>query len=156
MSEHEKFEERIRVSSATGVWDEETRRHLDACADCREQAEVLRFMLALAQTQLDSAPPDPQVVKVKAQIVNRERIDEHSAHTISNIQRAVWGSIAAAWALVLALNGSTIIGWARDFDLSEIVFSSVSGEGSFGLILLLVSLASITAMVAVHAILAEE
>ena len=103
MSEHHHFEERIRVSSQTGNWDAQTLEHMETCPACSEQAEVSRFMSALGDARISANPPDPQVVKLKAQIVNREKLDEHTAHRISNVQRIIWGAIALAILLQAAV-----------------------------------------------------
>jgi hypothetical protein len=158
MRDHAFFEERIRTASQTGNWDRETTEHLQECAACAEQAEVSRFMSALADAQFGAAPPDAQVVKLKAQILRRGTLDVQTAHRISTVQRVVWGAITAAWIVVIGFNWARIAPWMEDFDLARIVVSSITGteSGSLGLLLILVSLASLTAMVAVHAIFSEE
>lgn len=158
MTDHQHFEERIQLASQTGNWDQETLEHVEGCATCAEQVEVSRFMNALADARLAAAPPDPQVVKLKAQIVNREKLDEHTAHRISNVQRVIWGLIGAGWLIVIVWNRAQLSSWVSDFDIARIVVSSVTGEerGSLGLLLALITLASVTAMVAVHAIFSEE
>ena len=155
MNNHEPFEHRITLAVLGGRLDDETRAHLGACRECREFGRVIRFMNLLSTETAEA--PDPHVVWLKAQLLRTRHRTEQVASTLTRIQQWVWALVGVAWAIAVGAKWDVISGWMEDFDLSTVVISSATGSGlSLSYLLFVGALMSITLMLAIHQMFAEE
>jgi hypothetical protein len=158
MSGHERYEEKVtRLTRAQ--WDEDTIEHVKGCEECRESAAVAQFMSRVAENTSRAPLPDPQILWLKAQLLgNAIRQQEEVVRKTSHLQWAIWASVGLLWAGIVSWKWDTITALMVDFSLQGFLLSSVAGESAISIpfVIVLTALMGITAMMAVHAIFAEE
>src|SRR4029450_1131838 len=94
------MEASVLLARRTGQWTETQETHVADCASCQELLKVAGFMNGIADNlRRDPALPDPALVWLKAQWIEREeRQRRHLARTA--VRRAL---MQASVALVLLL-----------------------------------------------------
>jgi len=130
------MEASVLLARRTGQWTEIHERHLDDCLNCQELLKVAGFMNRIADNlRRDPALPDPALVWLKAQWIEREeRQRRYLARTA--VSRAL---MQAGVVLVLLLfvpgiwSGAAISAEAAT-SVDEVIFSTL--VGTFALLFL--------------------
>jgi hypothetical protein len=148
-------------AAAHDAWPEALRMHVETCEDCAVAAAVAPWMESFAADDVRESPlPDPSVLWLKAQLLRSSAAVERASRPITNLQIGAYLLVAAGWAALMTWKWSSIQSWLHDFTPSGLVARAAGAAGgtslSASVILTLVILASMTVMVALHTILAEE
>ncbi|HUF18774.1 MAG TPA: hypothetical protein VMS12_12090 [Thermoanaerobaculia bacterium] len=158
MNAHEAIEREVVETSRSGRVSETLRDHIAECASCKETASVAGFMQRLAGAEKDAPLPDPGIVRLKAQLLQNQLMEEQASQALSRVQRTTWILIGTCWATVLVWKWGTVESWLGDASLSRRIMESVSGGAGISLpfVLMLVGLMAATGLLAVHSVLADE
>jgi hypothetical protein len=148
-------------AAANDAWPVALRSHVTSCEECAAAAAVSGWMHSFAETDLRDRPlPDPSVLWLKAHLLRSSAAVERASRPITNLQVGAYLLLAAGWAALLTTRWSAIHTWLHAFTTGALVTKVASAEMSWSvsasLILTVIVLASLTVMVALHTILAEE
>ena len=149
-------------AAATGRWSEATREHAAGCEDCGAAAAVAAWMDAAAKSDVrEHKLPDPAVLWLRAKLL-RQYAAVHSVSTPLNVlQMSAYVLVAAGWAALLTWKWHMLQGWLAGLTPTGIMLdASGAGGGALSLslpiVLAIIVLASMTVMLALHTIIAEE
>jgi hypothetical protein len=136
-----------------GELSAELRDHARGCASCSAAARVSVWMNALAAaTERSSAPLDPMVVFLKAQLLASSRGDQKVLQPLHLLQRIAFALVGLGWAALLTWKWDSIVAFSFEGALANAIGgASVSPS----LIALLFALGCATILVTVHTALAE-
>ena len=153
-----RFERATVEAAKSGQWTDSLREHVETCADCAAAASVAGWMDRLGRTdERQQKLPDPAVVWLKSQILRGSAVAERASRPVTIAQIIAYLAVAAGWAGFLSWKWTFIHGWMRGFSAETIASHATTSSGvSLGVLLTLFVLSSITVVVALHTILAEE
>lgn len=139
-------------------WTDAQRRHVAECEECAAAASVAGWMSDFARVDERRHPlPDPAVLWLKAQVLRGSTAVERASRPMTFAQTAAYFVVATGWATLLTWKWSAVVNWLESLRPSH--FSITGAEaatlsGTFLLAVLLLS--SMTIVLALHSILAEE
>ena len=145
-----------------GNWSDELRAHAASCPDCAAAAAVSPWMARFAELpDREHLLPDPSVVWLKAQLLRDIANADRATRPMTNLQMGAYLIVAACWAGVLTWKWDSISHWLHRLTPGQVVLGTsidVAGSTSFSIMFVfaIVVLLSLTIMVALHTILAEE
>jgi hypothetical protein len=148
-------------AAATDAWPEALRMHVRSCEECEAAAAVAPWMSSFAENDYRAQPlPDPAVLWLKAHLLQSTAAVERASRPITTLQIAAYLIIAAGWAALMTVKWNSIQSWLHGFTPTAMV-ARAAGAGSAAsisgsVIITLVILSSMTVMLALHTILAEE
>jgi hypothetical protein len=148
-------------AAATDAWPEALRMHVLSCQECEAAAAVAPWMSSFAENDYRDHPlPDPAVLWLKAHLLQSTAAVERAARPIAALQIAAYLIIAAGWAALMTVKWHSIQSWLHGFTPTGMVAraagATASATISGSVITTLVILSSMTLMLALHTILAEE
>lgn len=125
------------------------------------EAEVDAWMKAFAKIEDRRRPlPDARTLWVKAKLLQTTAAMERASRPITRVQIAAYMVVAGGWATVLTWKWSSLTAWFNTFNPSRLLLpgpgASAATSLSLTFFMMLIALASVTAMLAFHTILAEE
>ncbi len=100
--------------------------------------------------------PDPSVIWLKARVLQSAKAMERASLPITTAQIGAYIAVAACWALLLTSKWSAIQAWLDTFSPSHLFTGQQAASLSMPVLLTCVALGSVTVMIAMHAIFAEE
>jgi len=158
MSEGCRFEADVLRAAQEDHWTDALRRHLTECEDCVATAAVAPWMQRFSRiSDREHLLPDPQIVWLKAQLLRGNADAARVARPMTIVQLVSYLVVAGGWAALLTWKWDAVSSWMRGLTPSGIVQNVARAEplsmSFFGLVFVL---ASITVMVGLHTILAEE
>lgn len=139
-------------------WTDALRRHLTECSDCVAAVSAAPWMIQFAR--LGDRPhklPDPSIVWLKAKLLAGSRDVSRVSRPLTIVQLVAYLVVAGGWAAVLTWKWDAVETWLQGVTPAVIV-NATSGVQSLSLSFFAVifALATMTVMVALHTILAEE
>ena len=136
-------------------WTDNLRRHLLECEDCAMTASVAPWMTSFSRMSVrEHRLPDPAIVWLKAKLMQGTADVARASRPLSIVQMIAYLVIAGGWAAVLTWKWGAIERWMHSFGATGVVSPTSSLSMSFfGIVFVL---ASMTVMLAMHTILAEE
>lgn len=159
MSERCEQETHVARAAAGGTLSESLRAHVAGCRDCAAAAAIAPFMTRFSRTnERQRRLPDASVIWLKAQLLRGSVMAERVSRPLNVLQIASYVLVAGGWAAVLTWKWSNLQQWLLSVTPESLVGGLV-GTGSalsIPFLLTVVGLASLTVMVALHTILAEE
>jgi hypothetical protein len=154
---HCRLERDTLAAAKSGQSSDFLREHLHSCADCTAAAAVAGFMDRLGRTDERAHKlPDPAVVWMKSQILRGTMAADRISRPITIAQTVSYLVVAAGWAGFLSWKWPSITGWMTSFSPEGIASHATSAPMSMSVLATLFILSSITVLVALHTILAEE
>lgn len=146
------------VLQAEGQWSDALRRHLLECDHCVAAAAVAPWMTRFAKISDREHPlPDPQIVWVKAQLLQNVADAARVARPITVVQMVSYLVVAGGWAVLMTWKWDAVALWLRGFTPTGLVQNVARGESlSTSFFAFVFVLASMTATLALHTIMAEE
>lgn len=151
MSESCRNEPLVIRAAAENRWTEALRTHAASCSDCSAAAEVAPFMARMSRVDVrQHVLPDPAVIWLKAQLFGGNEALDRVTQPMNVAQIVSYVFIAAGWAGLLMWKWTDVEQWVLGFTRGQAVSLPVS------IVLVFLALASTTAMLALHTILAEE
>ena len=145
-----------------GKWTDSLRAHMATCADCAAAAEVAPWMEQFAATDVRRhILPDPAVVWLKAQLLRNTVGVDRAVRPVTNFQAAAYMIVAAGWAALLTWKWSALQAWLLRFSPSHLLgaasgTAAASASVTFSFFAVVIVLLSITVLLGLHTILAEE
>jgi hypothetical protein len=158
MTEGCRHEPQVRRAAAEDRWTDALREHVTTCADCAAAADASQFMSRLSR--LDERPralPDPSVVWLKAQLLRGSAIAERAARPLNILQMIAYTAVAVGWTSVLTWKWNDLHRWLAGFTPASIATGGgLASPLSIPFLFMIVVLATMTVMLALHTILAED
>lgn len=150
----------VMRAAATNAWPNVLRMHVQSCEECAAAAAVAPWMQSFAELDVRERPlPDPAVLWLKAHLLRGSVTVERASRPIARLQIVAYLIVAAGWAALLTAKWAVIAAWLHSFTPTG-MFAKVSGGAaaslSMSLAVALVVLSSMTVLLALHTILAEE
>jgi hypothetical protein len=142
-----------------GAWTDALRRHAAECADCEAAAAVARWMRDFSRVdEREHILPDPAVLWLKSQILRGTAGMERAAKPMTMVQIAAYLLVAGGWTALLTWRWDALNRWFENLNPAEALTNSAAGAASLSatFFLCVLVLSSITIVVAMHTILAEE
>lgn len=158
MSEACRYETAVLRATGNDDWSEELRAHLGTCDDCVAAVSVAPWMGEFARmSDRQHILPDPSLVWLKARLLQGTADASRAARPLDAVQLLAYAIVAGGWAALLTWKWDAIETWLRGFTPSALVVSAARAETlSMSFFAVLFVLASMTVMLALHTILAEE
>jgi hypothetical protein len=136
-------------------WEDGLRRHLAECGDCALAASIAPWMTSFARLgDREHRLPDPSIVWLKAKLLQGNADAARAARPLTIIQLVSYLVVAGGWAAVLMWKWDAIEKWLHGLTPAGVIGNS--GSLSLSFFALLFVLASMTVMLALHTILAED
>jgi hypothetical protein len=153
-----RFEPNVLRAVRFEEWTESLRQHVPTCEDCSAAVAVGPWMRSFAATPVvERVMPNPSILWIKAQILQRDAAAERVTTPLNSMQIAAYLVVGACWAALMTWKWTALRAWFTSFTPTHLVTSAASGPSlSFSFMILCIALASVTVMVAMHTILAEE
>ena len=150
--------ERETIAAAeSGQWADMLREHARTCADCAAAAAVSPWMDLLGRTdERQHKLPDPSVVWLKSQILRGSMAVERASRPVTFVQIISYFGVAAAWAAFLSLKWPAVHRWISGWSPGDIASQAAAGPVSLSVLASFFVLSSVTVMLALHTIIAEE
>jgi epoxyqueuosine reductase QueG len=140
-------------------WTDALREHLTACDDCVAAMAVAPWMERFAKmSDREHILPDPSVVWLKAKLLQNTAEANRVSRPLDVAQFLAYLVVAGGWAGLLTWRWDALMAWMNSLTPAGIVQTAASRTPSLSLSLVaaVLMLASITVMLALHTILAEE
>lgn len=136
-------------------WADNLRKHLGECDDCAMTASIAPWMTSFARIgDRDHRLPDPSIVWLKAKLIQGTADATRINRPLSIVQLVAYLVVAAGWAAVLTWKWEAIDKWLHGLTPTGVIWNtSALSMSSLGIVFVL---ASVTVMLALHTILAEE
>ena len=154
-----RYEAEVLRAAEEDRWTETLRAHLATCDDCVATASVAPWMDRFARiSDREHILPDPSVVWLKAKLLQTSADAGRVSRPIDAVQLIAYAVVAAGWAGLLMWRWDAIERWMRGFVTpAAFIDSAVRAEqvslSFFGMVFVL---GSMTVMLALHTILAED
>ncbi|HEY0157695.1 MAG TPA: hypothetical protein VGF28_10460 [Thermoanaerobaculia bacterium] len=158
MSEACRFEADVLRAAQEDRWTDSLRAHLSGCDDCVAAVAVAPWMTRFARIgDREHMLPDPSVLWLKAKLLQGTIDANRAARPMDVVQMIAYVVVAGGWATVLLWRWSAIEAWMHRLTPAGMVQSVARAESlSMSFFAILFVLASMTVMLALHTILAEE
>ena len=153
-----RFEAHVLRAAQDDQWTDQVRRHLLECEDCVATASIAPWMTRFARISDRQHPlPDPQIVFLKAKLLQSTADAARVSRPITVIQMVSYLVVAGGWAALLTWKWDAVATWLRGFTPTGLVQNVAGGASlSMSFFAFVFVLASMTVMLALHTIMAEE
>jgi len=153
-----RHEPHVLRAAAENQWTDALRDHVRTCTDCAAAANAAPFMTRFARfDERQGKLPDPSIVWLKAQILSAGVAVDRAARPLNVLQMVAYLVVAGGWATVLTWKWADLQRWLLGFTPAQIAQSmSHSATLSITFLMTVVVLATMTVMLALHTILAED
>ena len=158
MSESCRFEPQIIRAAEEDRWTDALRDHLADCDDCSAAMAVAPWLDRFAKiSDREHILPDPSVVWLKARLLQGAAEATRVSRPLDFVQMVAYIAVAGGWAGLLTSRWSAVESWLRGFTPASLVTTASRADSlSASFFAMLFVLASMTVMLALHTILAEE
>lgn len=153
-----RYETEILQAAKEDRWTDELHAHLGECDECVAAAAVAPWMTRFERiSDREHRLPDPQIVWLKAKLMQGTADAGRAGRPLDAVQMLAYLVVAAGWAALLTWRWSSVELWLRGMTPSGMVQSAARAESlSMSFFAIVFVLASMTVMLALHTILAEE
>jgi hypothetical protein len=154
-----RHEPQVLRAAADDSWTGALRQHLLECEDCAAAASVEAWMTEMARVEpRQHALPDPSVVWLKAQLLRQMAAADRASRPITIFQLVAYAVVAGGWAALVTWKWSALVEWVGSWTPMHLVVTasghSTPPSPAFFVGMLLLS--TMTAVLALHTILAED
>jgi hypothetical protein len=158
MSDACRFEPQMLRAAQEDRWTESLRQHLGECDDCVAAISVAPWMTQFSRTHVrEHILPDPSVIWLKAKLLQNTEDVNRVTRPMDAVQLIAYVVVAGGWAGALLWKWKAVEAWLRTLTPTGMVESAARAESlSMSFFALVLVLASMTVMLALHTILAEE
>ena len=151
-----RWEADVLRAAAEDRWPENLRRHLAECDDCAATASVAPWMTKFAGiSDREHILPDPSIVWLKAKLLQGSADVARAARPMSIVQMISYLVVAGGWAAVMTWKWDAIQAWLHNLGPAAVVSGSAPSL-SVSFFAMIFVLGSMTVMVALHTIMAED
>ena len=153
-----RFEPDVLRAAEEDRWSDSLRRHLLECEDCQATAAVAPWMDRFAKiSDREHILPDPSIVWLKAKLLQSTADVARVSRPLNFLQLVAYLIVAGGWAGVLTWKWDAVTKWIQSLTPAALVTSATRAESlSMSFFAIVFILASMTVMLALHTILAEE
>ena len=153
-----RYEAEVLRAAEEDRWTDALRTHLRDCDDCMATASVAPWMDRFARiSDREHILPDPSVVWLKARLLQVSADASRISRPIDAAQLIAYTIVAAGWAGLVTWRWADIERWIRSFTPTGLIESAVRAEQvSLSVLAIVFVLGSMTVMLALHTILAED
>jgi hypothetical protein len=158
MSDACRFEPQILHAAREDRWTDGLRAHLRECDDCVAALSVAPWMTQFSRiSDREHILPDPSVIWLKAKLLQNAADVNRVSRPMDAVQLIAYVVVAGGWTATLLWKWNEVEAWMRSFTPTGMVASAARAEQlSMSVFALVLVLASMTVMLALHTILAEE
>jgi hypothetical protein len=158
MSGRCRHEPEILRAAGDDRWSDALREHVLTCEECAAAAAVAPWIGRFARVgDREHILPDPSLVWLKAQVLQGAADAARMTRPITAIQLIAYFLVAGGWAALLTWKWDAVEHLITRFTPTGMVQSAVRTDAlSMSFVALFLVLASMTFMLALHTILAEE
>lgn len=158
MSEPCRYEPNVIRAAGDNDWSEALRAHVQTCSTCSAAASAAPFMQSLSRIdERQRKLPDPALLWLKAQLLRNTAMADRAMRPLNIVQIVSYLAVAAGWAAVVTWRWSDLQRWLFGFTPTHMVQGiTQTSPLSITFLLTIVILASMTLMLALHTILAED
>lgn len=158
MSEACRREAEVLRAAGTDRWTDSLRDHVAGCGDCAAAAAVAPWIGRFAKMgDREHILPDPSLIWLKAKLLQGGIDAGRAARPLTAVQFLAYGAVAGGWAALLTWKWNAVESWLRGFTPAGLVQTAARAETlSVSFFSMLLVLASMTVMLALHTILAED
>ena len=159
MTEGCRYERDVRRAAEEDRWTDSLRRHLTECDECIATASVAPWMSRFARiSDREHILPDPSVVWLKAKLLQGTVDVGRASRPLDIVQMLAYFVVAGGWAGLLTWRWNAVEAWIRSFTPAGLLTTATTRTGSLSMsfFAMVFVLASMTVMLALHTILAEE
>ncbi|MCU1349331.1 MAG: hypothetical protein JWO56_2361 [Acidobacteria bacterium] len=155
------YEGNVIEAAESGRWSESLRAHVASCESCEAAVAVAKWMDELSRAdEREHILPDPTVVWLKAQLLRQQTAVDIASRPMHLLQIAAYVIVAGGWAALLTWKWTALEEWLLTFSPRHFVSGATFGGGATSLSMtffaVVIMLSSLTVMLALHTILAEE
>jgi hypothetical protein len=153
-----RYEPDVLRAAQEDRWPDALRTHLLQCDECVAAASVAPWMTRFSKISDREHPlPDPQLVYLKAQLLQATSDAARVSRPLTFIQMVAYLIVAGGWAALMTWKWDAVSTWLRGFTPTGMVENVASGQSlSMSFFAFVFVLASMTVMLALHTIMAEE
>jgi hypothetical protein len=154
-----RYEADVRRAAAEDRWSETLREHLRDCDECIATASVAPWLDRFAHiSDREHILPDPSVVWLKAKLLQGTVDAGRASRPLDIVQMVAYIVVAGGWAGLLTWRWDAVAAWMNSFTPAGLVTTATRASGSLTMsfFAMVFVLASMTVMLALHTILAEE
>lgn len=139
-------------------WTEALRSHLAECDDCAAAASVAPWIDRFARiSDREHILPDPSIVWLKAQLLRGTADAARVSRPMTVVHWVAYFVVAGGWAALLTWKWAAVQAWVNSLTPSGLVSNAARTESlSLSFFGILLVLASMTVVLALHTILAED
>ncbi len=150
-----RYEPEVLRAAAGDRWTDALRRHLTECDECVATASVAPWMDRFAHiSDREHILPDPSVVWLKARLLQGTVDVVRVSRPLDVVQMVAYLVVAGGWAGLLMWHWPAIQKWMSGVSPERVLSAATSvSMSSFAVLFVL---ASMTVVLALHTILAEE
>jgi hypothetical protein len=158
MNEPCRYEREVLRAVEDGRLTAAQREHVAGCEECAAAMAVGPWIDRLAAIDARRSPlPDPAVVWLKAHLLRGNAAVDRAARPMRAVHVIAYALVAAGWAALLKWKWSLLQQWLLSVSPARALANAAGGASlSMTFLLAVVSLATMTIVLALHTILAEE
>lgn len=158
MSEACRYERDVLRATEEDRWTDALRAHVAECEECAAAMAVGPWIDRFAAMETrERTLPDPAVVYLKAQVLRGSVANERAARPMRAFQFVAYFLVASGWAGLLTWKWDALQQWLLSFSPAHALAGAASGaQLSITFFLAVLVLSSMTIVLALHTILAEE
>ena len=158
MSASCRYEAEVIRAAEEDRWTDALRAHLRDCDDCMATASIAPWMDRFARiSDREHILPDPSIVWLKAKLLQTTADANRASRPIDAAQLIAYAIVAAGWASMVMWRWNDIERWVRSFSPTGLIESAARAEQvSLSFLGMVFVLGSMTVMLALHTILAED
>lgn len=154
-----RFEPLMIEAAEREEWTASLRAHLAECDECAAAAMVAPWMRRFAGLgDREHRLPDASIVFLKARLLQTGADTRRVSRPMDVVQMLAYLVVAGGWAALLTWKWAAVEAWLRSLTPSGILLQTAirSESLSMSFFALVAVLASVTVMLALHTIMAEE
>ncbi len=157
MNESCRFEPQVIEAASSARWTNPLREHVASCSGCAAAAAVAPWMSRFSKVRdREHMLPDPAVLWLKAQLLRSSAAAERIARPMNQVQWVAYITVAAGWAALLTWKWDAMVRWFGSITPGGMLAASSGNSLSSTFLLTVLVLGSLTVVLAVHTIFAEE
>jgi hypothetical protein len=154
-----RFEPQVIEAAQREEWSSALSEHVSGCDDCIAAVAVAPWMSRFAKLDdREHSLPDASIIYLKARLMQGRADALRISRPMDAAQLLAYLVVAGGWAGVLTWKWNALALWLRGFTpTTMILHQTARGESlSMSLFAILLLLVSVTVMLALHTIMAEE
>jgi hypothetical protein len=153
-----RYEREVLHAIEENRWTDTLRMHVAGCDDCAASMSVAPWMDRFSAVETRERPlPDPTVVWLKAKVMGGSVAVERAVRPMQAFHFVAYFLVAAGWAALLTWKWTLLQQWLFSFSPTHAFVNAANGvQLSVTFFLTIFVLSSMTIVLALHTILAEE